>query len=184
MNFSTIDEIYAVNDALRAKLLETLEGINPEQEELLTEKGDWTLAKIVEHVAMVEKGMVMIISKMLGKAKEAGLPGDGKVKITASFAEGATRASEEGIKFDAPEMVQPKGGQPVLDSIASMKESRAALHQIRSLFDESDGTAFTFPHPMFGEMTAIDWLVLVGGHESRHTKQIAQILARKDGAKA
>jgi uncharacterized damage-inducible protein DinB len=184
MNFSTIDEVYAANDAMRAKLLEQLDGITAEQEELLTEKGDWTLSKIVEHVAMVERSMLMIITKLLGKAKEAGLPSDGTVKLSPGFVEGATRAGEEGLKFDAPEVVQPKGGQPVADSIAMMKESRAHLKQIRGLFDESDGTAFAFPHPAFGDMTAIDWLVLVGGHESRHTKQIAQILARKDAAKA
>ena len=34
-----------------------------------------------------------------------------------------------------------------------------------------------FPHPFFGELSATEWLVLLGGHEARHTAQIERILS-------
>jgi hypothetical protein len=42
-------------------------------------------------------------------------------------------------------------------------------------FEASSGEA-TFPHPYFGEMTAVEWLILAGGHEKRHTDQIRRLL--------
>jgi hypothetical protein len=38
----------------------------------------------------------------------------------------------------------------------------------------------TFPHPFFGELSAIEWLCLIGGHEQRHLKQIKRVMAEKE----
>ncbi|NNE65356.1 MAG: hypothetical protein HKN33_02220 [Pyrinomonadaceae bacterium] len=55
---------------------------------------------------------------------------------------------------------------------------------MKPLFEETNGTVLSFPHPAFGKLTAIDWLVLIGGHENRHTSQIERILSARNAAKA
>ncbi len=184
MNFKNISDIYDVNESIRVKLLGVLEGIAPEDEKLLTDKGDWDLAMIVEHLAAVEKSMTMISARLLAKAKEQGLKNDGVLKISPHFTKAAAELRESGARVNAPEIVQPKGGQPVAVSIEALEANREDLRKLRGLFEEYDPTAFTFPHPAFGELTATDWLVLIGGHEARHTEQIERILSRENAARA
>ena len=53
-----------------------------------------------------------------------------------------------------------------------MENSRERLNELRPLFEEFDGDTAKFPHPYFGDLSAVEWLVLLGGHEERHLKQI------------
>lgn len=184
MKFNNIEDIFDANDQIRGRLLEILHGLTPEDEKLLTEKGDWDLAMVVEHLAAVEQSMTMIAAKLLAKAEDKGLKNDGVLKISTHFTEAVRQLRESGGRFDAPEIVQPKGGRPVAESIVSLNNNREDLRNLRNSFEVSDPTAFTFPHPAFGDLTATDWLVLIGGHEARHTEQIQRILARKNAAKA
>lgn len=184
LQFESIDEIYAVNNRVRERLLGMIADITEADESLPTENGEWTVAKMIEHLAVVENSMIRICAKLLSKAKEKGLSAKGEVAVSPHFISAAAKVNEEGTKLQAPDIVQPKGGQPVSESIAAFTENRKQLESIRSLFDEADASAFTFPHPAFGDLNAFDWLVLIGGHEARHTTQIKKILAKKDAAKA
>lgn len=184
MNYKNIEEIYEANDGVRQRLLALLEGLVPEDEKLLTEKGDWDLAMVVEHLASVENSMIKISARLLDKANDKGLKNDGVLKISPHFIQAVSELRESKALLEAPEIVQPKGGRPVSESIRALDANRKELLELRTSFDENDPTAFTFPHPAFGELSATDWLVLIGGHESRHMAQIERILSRKNAAKA
>jgi hypothetical protein len=41
-----------------------------------------------------------------------------------------------------------------------------------------DGDTHKFPHPYFGPLSAVEWLVLLGGHEARHLQQIKNIAGK------
>jgi hypothetical protein len=56
-----------------------------------------------------------------------------------------------------------------------MEESRNRLNELRPLFESVECSDQKFPHPAFGELTAHEWLALVGGHEARHIAQIKRI---------
>ena len=184
MKFESIDEIYEVNASVREQLLGVIGGIREEDEALPTENGKWTVAKVVEHLAKVDNSMMRICAKLLSKARDQGLEADPVVKISPHFIEAFEKLNDEETKLTAPEIVQPEGGNSVRESIEILNYNREKLTAMRGIFDECDGTAFTFPHPAFGNLTALDWLALIGGHESRHLVQIEKILARKDAAKA
>jgi hypothetical protein len=181
MNYKTIADVYAANDKIRERLLEVVSNLSGEEENLPSENGKWTLGAIVEHLAKVEGGMMQICHMLLGKAEANGRTGDGSVSLSPSFIEGAAKAQTEQLKFEAPEMVRPEGGKPIADSLQMLAETRRKVNAMRPRFEAVDGTAHTFPHPAFGDLTAHDWLVLIGGHEARHTAQIERILA---GAKS
>lgn len=176
LDFGSVDEIYEQNARVRSRLLDLVEGISDEDAGLRTEKGDWTVAGIVEHLAVVEESMAKVAGHLLKKAEEAGSGADG-VGISENLAK-SLRAWGR-TKGEAPDMVQPTNEKPVAESLAMMAENRRHLEGMREKFGSVDGRSQTFPHPIFGPLTAQDWLALIGAHESRHVAQIERIVNRK-----
>lgn len=170
MKYQTIEEVYAANDKIRAMLLETLGNISEEQANDLPEGEKWTIAQIVEHISIVEDGMGKISFKLLNEAKENGKSSDGKVIISHAFTEKAAEARNQ--KLEAPDRVRPTGNQTIAESIEKLNESRQRLYDLKPLFETVDCSEHKFPHPAFGDLTAHEWLALVGGHELRHIEQI------------
>jgi len=176
MNNQTIADIYATNDKIRAKLKETISNLNDEQMAFLPEGEKWTIAHIVEHIAIVEDGMSRISAKLLTQAQSAGKQSSGQAILTENFAKKAAEARE--LKFEAPDRVHPTGKSSIAESLAKMEENRQALEKLRPLFESVECSDFKFPHPFMGELSAHEWLALVGGHEARHLAQIEKILVR------
>ena len=178
MSDQTIADIYAANDRIREKFKGTLAGLTESQLSTLPDDEKWTISQIVEHVSMVENGIMRICAKLLEKAKAEGQLSDGKVKFSDAF--GARSAEIATMKLEAPEFVHPKNERSVVDSLASMDETMNGLVELRPLFEEFDGDTHKFPHPFFGDLSAVEWLALCGGHKARHLKQINN-LAEKIG---
>lgn len=175
MKYQTIEEVYAANDKIRAKFLETIESISDEQANALPEGEKWTIAQIVEHVAIVEEGMSKISYKLLNEAKANGKTSDGSATIGEKFVESAQASVR--MKLEAPDRVKPTGNASIADSIKKLEENRQKLYELKPLFETVDCSENKFPHPAFGDLTAHEWLALVGGHEFRHIAQIKKRLA-------
>ena len=174
MNYQNIADVYAANDKIHERLKETVENLTDEQLNYLPEGERWTVAQIVEHLSLVEDGMTRISRKLLNEAKENGKTSDGSVKISEDFLRKAEKSREQ--KLEAPDRVHPKLGQTIAESLAKMEENRIRLNELRPLFESVECSNYKFPHPAFGELTAHEWLALIGGHEMRHIEQIKRIL--------
>jgi hypothetical protein len=72
--------------------------------------------------------------------------------------------------------VRPRGGVAVADSLARLRESRAAFEALRPRIERADLSAATYPHPSFGPLNLYQWLAFVGIHEERHLNQIERLL--------
>ena len=176
MKYESIEDIYAGNAKVRGRLKALIEAIPPEKTSVLPEGEKWTIAQILEHVAMVDEGTVKICAKLLKKAEEAGQTSGGQVVISDDFLQkGAEIAT---MKVEAPSFVQPTAGKSIAESLTKLDETAERLNDMRSLFEAVSGTGFKFPHPFFGEITAQEWLALKGGHEMRHLKQIGRVLEK------
>ncbi len=174
MKYQTIEEVYAANDKIRAGLLEMLGDVSDEQANALPDGEKWTIAQIVEHIAIVQNGMTRISAKLLNEAKADGKTSDGKVLISDDFSQKAAGAREQ--KFEAPDRVLPTGNQTIAESIEKLKESEKGLKDLQPMFETVECSDHKFPHPAFGDLTAHEWLALVGGHEFRHLQQIKKRL--------
>lgn len=174
MNYQTIADVYAANDKIRERLVETIGNLSDEQANAAPEEGKWTIAQLVEHIATVEDGMTRICRKLLNEAKETGKTSDGSVSISEDFLRKAEGSRE--TKLQAPEMVHPKSNLTIAESLLKMEENRKRLNELRPLFESVECSDHKFPHPAFGALTAHEWLALVGGHEARHIAQIKRIL--------
>lgn len=176
MNYQTIDEIYAANDEIHERLKQTIAYLSDEQANFLPEDEKWTVATIVEHISIVENGMMQICAKLLNEAKEKGETAEGKADISSEFLQKLSGAREQ--KFEAPERVLPSGNQTISESLEKMNETRKNLEKMKPLFESVGCSGFTFPHPAFGAMNANEWLALLGGHAMRHTQQISHLIEK------
>lgn len=174
MNYQSISEIYEANDKIREKLKEIVSVLTEEQANFLPEGEKWTVANLVEHIALVENGVTRISAKLLGEAQAAGAKAGGEAKISEDFLQKAAWGRTQ--KFEAPERVHPTGNLTIVESLAKLDENRPKLEELRPLFESVECSNFKFPHPAFGDMSAHEWLALIGGHELRHIAQIKNIL--------
>ena len=176
MNYQTISEIYEANDRIRARLKEIVSDLTDDEANFLPEEGKWTVAALVEHISMVEYGITRVFGKILKEAQAQGGKANGEAKLSADFLQKLVWGREQ--KFEAPERVRPSGQIPIQESLAKMDENRQKLEELRPLFESVECSDFKFPHPAFGELTAHEWLALIGGHELRHIKQIKKLLGK------
>jgi acylphosphatase len=176
MNYQTISDIYEANDKVRAKLKGIVEHLNDEQVNTLPDGEKWTVKEFVEHISIVDEGIMRISAKMLNEAKANGRTSDGAAKFSGEFVQKIAGSRES--KFEAPDRVRPTGTKSIAESLAKMDETRRKLEELRPLFESVECSDVKFPHPAFGDMTAHEWLALLGGHETRHIKQIQGILEK------
>ncbi len=176
MSNQTIGDVYVNNDKIHAKTVEMVSGLSDEQSAKLPDGEKWTMAHLIEHIAIVQDGMMKISAKLLNEAKSAEVKSSGEAILSDNFKQKAAEAQQ--AKFEAPDRVVPTGKQTIAESLAKMDETRRALEDLRPLFETVECSDFKFPHPFFGDLTAHEWLTLVGGHEARHQKQISSILEK------
>jgi hypothetical protein len=178
MDFRSIPEIYEHIDRTRTRLFLVVEGLSEEQQGYTPAPDRWSVTELVEHLSIVEGNVAGLLDKLLGKAEESGagsvVVGDIEPVSIEEFIE-RTR----GVKLEAPERIRPTGVS-LADSLARLRESRAALHTLRPRIERADGRAIRFPHPAWGPLDLYQWLLFVGAHEDRH---LAQIEALKETMK-
>ena len=177
MPYQSIAEIYEANERIRTKLKETLAGLSEEQAVARLDGEKWTIAQIAEHVSMVGHGMYRICSKLLSKAEAGGQLAHGEIDLK-TFAERAKEIAD--VKLEAPEIVRPTGRKSIAESVVSLDRTRDAFRELRPMFEKYDAGSGKFPHPFLGDMTAVEWLAMLGAHERRHLRQISRILEKLD----
>jgi len=142
--------------------------------------GCWSAAEIIEHLSIVNRRVVVYLSKSLAQARTQGLgPETEESPILPSLGlEGiATRAG----RATAPEPTLPTGiGAD--EAWNALEQSGAAARQ---LLLENDGLALgnvPMSHPRFGEKCAYFFFGFLGAHEARHAAQIREMLSRLEAA--
>lgn len=176
MKYQSVDDAYNANEAIRSKLKETVSSFTREQLDALPEGEKWTIRQIVEHVSLVNEGVVRVCAKLLSKAESANRLSNGEFVVSNSFVEKGVEVVD--VKLEAPEFVHPVHGASIEDSFSKLDASMELAASLREKFQKFDGTEAKFPHPFFGDLSAHEWLVLSGAHEARHLKQIMNIIEK------
>lgn len=176
MEYNTIADIYSANKKLGDRFRAFANSISEAEAHAELDGEPWTLAALVEHVAIVEAGIAKMCSRMIENAKQNGVSSDGSFRMSDSFL--SAIAEHEGAKFEAPDRVRPTGGVPIAESLTRLDGSTAELEAFRSDLESLDVSAFTFPHPYYGPMNAAEWVMLSGGHAARHLAQAQRLLEK------
>ncbi len=174
MRYESIAEIYSENEKIRSVFIETLKGVTDKEAAVLPNGEKWSIQQIVEHVSLVDAGTSRICAKLLEKSRTDGRPSDGSFSLSSEF--GQRSAEIRDMKVEAPERVQPTGDVTIAEALDQMAANKKLLDFMRPDLEQFDLGSAKFPHPYFGDLTAAEWLVMLGGHEARHTNQIQRHL--------
>lgn len=128
----------------------------------------WSIAEIVEHVILVETGIINNLKKLGAKAAVVTFehpPSNHKVRE-----ESASRT----VRATAPTVFEPKGTfTSSSETIAAFTNHRQSIEQFVQQ-TSLNLKAINFPHPRLGMYNGENWLTFIVGHCERHIQQIAQ----------
>lgn len=177
MIYKSVAEIYDSIDETRQRLNERVAHLSPEQENFRPASGGWSIAEIVEHLAILESRLLGLTTVMLSKSEKAGLQrtAENSQFNAVSLEEIVERSLKE--KYNAPETAQPQGGVSVQDSLERLRQSRESLRALQPRIEATDLSSARYPHPAFGPLDVYQWLVMIGVHEDRHLRQIEALIA-------
>jgi hypothetical protein len=167
----SLGEIFAAVDEAHARFIERINSLSAEEAGARADLEAWTVAEIVEHVSLVDKQIVKLITRLLLRAEADSARAGADGKITPDrMNQVIERSLRE--KYQAPETAHPAGNISLGDSLALMSATRTALHELRPRLEAIDLTAVSYPHPVFGQFNPYEWLVMIYVHEDRHLRQI------------
>ena len=177
MIYESVAEIFDSIDETRGRLGQRLAGLTAEQENFRPASGGWSIAEIVEHLAILEGRLLGLLTVMVSKAEKAGLQRSAEDSNfnPVTLDQIIERSLKE--KYTAPETAQPQGNVSIQDSLERLRESRASLRALQPRFEALDLTSTRYPHPAFGPLDSYQWLVMIGVHEDRHLRQIETLMA-------
>jgi hypothetical protein len=177
MTYHSVAEIFAAIDETRERVFRRVENLSSEQEIYRPSADVWSVAEIIEHLAIIEERLTKMLGVMLHKAASAA-PGasDGEAKMQPfSLDKYIERSARE--KYTAPEAVRPRGGVPLRELLSRMQSSRLELRSLQPRLEALNVSGVTYPHPAFGPLNPYQWVAFIGLHEERHLRQIEAVMS-------
>lgn len=172
----SVDDIYAFVDQARRRLEQRVSDLTPMQQRFKTSPEKWSVAEVVEHLALIEEKLSGMIAMLIKRAAEAQnhYP---TVFAPVSLDRFGGLVTE---RVEAPQMMRPSGLASIHASLAKLRDSRTTLVKLRPEIEMHDLAATAFPHPLFGALNVYEWLLFIGLHEERHRKQIEHVIRARD----
>ena len=183
MIYNSVADVFADIDGTRESLYRSAEGLAEGAEHFRLESGRWSVAEVFEHLSVIERQMVQLCGMMLKKAESGGaVRTEGSAFQPFSLDDFVEQVRDK--KLEAPDAARPTGNVSLSDSLASLRQTRAALHDLRPRLEAVDGTQITYPHPFFGPLNLYQWLAFIGAHEARHLRQIEALKQSRDAGQS
>lgn len=125
---------------------------------------EWSVLEIMEHLAVVERGVHKAVSAAAG-ADATELRTRRLDPIVAGLATNPR-------KISSPEMAHPTGRfENVAEALRVFRERRNITLDLARALDV-DWDAHHFPHPVFGDFDVGQWFLMAATHGERHALQI------------
>jgi len=166
MSTERSESLVALLSENRSRFESVIGGIG-EHEAALSRPGGWTILGIVEHLCLVERGMLRLL--------RAARPAEDSLCDPGREEEIDRRVKNRAIPVEAPGPVQPSGQ---FGTVAAALEALTAARLETLAYVSGSGTDFdcvTAKHPKFGLVSGHEFLLILAGHVDRHLAQIAEI---------
>ncbi|HEX6967185.1 MAG TPA: DinB family protein [Gemmatimonadaceae bacterium] len=164
----------------RAELRRAVDGVPAERREQRPAPDRWSVADVLEHLAIVEDRIADGFTKQVAAARASGLGQDAETSPVVPTLD-MKRLLDRRRRVTAVEVTHPRG-MSANAAWSALEQSRARL---RAALLDADGLALgtlTATHPVLGEMNLYQRIAFIGGHEARHAAQIREIGAALDVA--
>jgi len=175
----TKDERKFVIDMLEEnskKFLSDVEKISETQWNYKPSPDKWSVAEVAEHITLSETLFLSIAQRALKS------PADSEKANALQGKENAVveRLKDRAQKSQAPESLRPVG------TFATKKELIEAFKIAREKTTNYVKTTHhplknhIVSHPLFGDLTPYQWLVMIPAHANRHVAQLEEVKAMKN----
>lgn len=155
-------------DDTRATLSNEIKRLSDKQLNFKPANGGWSIAEVIEHVALVE-GTIENILGTLDQSQVASPNRDLKKLDEIVLREVPDRSK----KFQAPSFVSPTGKWTAAAALDQFQSARKHITEI--LHSKKDLRKNVVEHPVYGFLDGYQWILATAGHSERHTKQIQEI---------
>ena len=133
----------------------------------------WCVAEVVNHLALTDKRVTMLLAKVTGEARAAGAaPDSATAPILPSV--DVRKVLDRSQKIRNPRGDPPVGAS-VADGLTALDAARAELKKLLSQPDLPDLGKVSAPHPAFGPLSGYEWVAFMAAHTRRHADQIREI---------
>ena len=166
------DKALAYLESTRQGVVDATKGLSPAQWNFKAGPDRWSIAEVAEHIAAAEdyiRGMV-VEKVMVAPARPAG---EDVVAIDEMIFK---MIPDRSHKAQAPEPLKPSNrfGSPEA-TLKHFVESRATTEDF--LKKTTDLREHAMDGPLGKKLDAYEWILFIGAHSERHTKQILEVKA-------
>lgn len=156
----------------RERLLRMAHGLSPEQWHHRPAPDRWTVAECLEHIVIVEAGLLERIQATLEKAPDPSRRSVLEGRDDLLIARVVGRAN----RLTAPDMLAPTGRWPD-DQLLREFESARQRSQEFTATTQADLRSRVFKHPSLGDLDLYQWMLLIAAHCDRHRIQSEEVMA-------
>lgn len=168
-----LQELFAYLSVRRNALREAVDAVPEAQRNQQPEPDRWSVAEVLEHLALVEARFKTFLSDRLSEARASGLAAElGTDSVVGTFDQAGIL--DRSSKHVAPDPVRPQSS----DWKTAWSRLEDARGSFLDVYLSGDGLALAdvhYVHPRLGSLNLYQWGVWLGGHEARHTEQIREI---------
>jgi uncharacterized damage-inducible protein DinB len=168
------EELLSVLDTHRDSLRAAVDAIPADRRDQRPATDRWSVAEVLEHLAIVEKRIARVVASTVAQARESGLRAESDTTSVLPMLPFERLTDRTQVRV-APTGVAPRG---VLTAEAAWQELTATRAALSEAVRAADGLALgdlKVPHPALGEANLYQWVLFVAGHEARHTAQIREL---------
>ena len=155
----------------RDAVADAVQGLSEAQLKFKPAPDRWSVAETLEHIALAEDFIFGNVSDKIMKAP-AGVAGRDTAKVDAFV---LAAIPDRSHKAKAPDALVPTGRWTAAETLAHFEHSRART--IEFLQSTPDLRAHVADSPLGQPLDAYEWLLFIGAHSERHTKQILEVKA-------
>ena len=174
-----INELIEYLDRERADLDRAIATVPADRHTTRASAEAWSAAEVVNHLALTDRRVTALLTKITGDARANGAPPDtetapilAKIKVS--------HVLDRTTKIRNPRG-DPAADCNLADGLVALDAARKDLKALLRQSDLPSLAAVTAPHPAFGPLTGYEWVAFMAAHTHRHADQIREIAGQLGG---
>ena len=157
--------------ATRKRFLDAIANVSAAQWTFKASPEKWSIAQVAEHIAISDEFVFGVTQQVL---KSPAAPGKADKKNDEKI---LVASADRSQKFQAPEPIQPTSRFKSKEELTAFFKNRrdATIDYVEKTPDSLRDHVSA--HPVFKDLDAYQWILLIAGHSERHVRQIEEVKA-------